>query len=147
MSNLAFERRTAGWPMTHQALQALEDELGRLRADVARLATAEVDEGEPVDLRPIRAARRLEQLTAVHQGAQIDEGTARAVIGRRASLLEEGHDPITYALVYPGEGDPAQGWISADSPLGAAILGAQAGDRVEVVAPAGRRLVTVVAVD
>ena len=54
---------------------------------------------------------------------------------------------VTYALVAPGEGAPSQGRISADSPLGAAILGRRAGDTVEIDAPAGRRRVTVECVE
>jgi transcription elongation GreA/GreB family factor len=49
--------------------------------------------------------------------------------------------------VFPGGGDPAQGWISADSPLGSAILGCMPGDRVDVTAPAGPRVVTMVSVE
>ena len=71
----------------------------------------------------------------------------RAVIGRRVTLLEEEGDSVTYALVFPGDGDPVQGWISADSPLGAAVLGCTPGDTVEVMAPAGPRVVTVLSVE
>jgi transcription elongation GreA/GreB family factor len=71
----------------------------------------------------------------------------RAVIGRRVTLLEEDGDSVTYGLVFPGDGDPIQGWISADSPLGAAVLGCAPGDRVEVDAPVGRRVVTVLSVE
>ena len=44
-------------------------------------------------------------------------------------------------------GTPAEGWLSADSPLGAAVLGRSPGDAVEVTAPAGSRVVTVLAVE
>ena len=71
----------------------------------------------------------------------------RAVIGRRVMIREQDGHAVTYALVFPGDGDPALGWISADAPLGAAILGHRAGDAVEVVAPAGRRTVTLVTID
>ena len=63
------------------------------------------------------------------------------------TLLEEEGDSVTYALVFPGDGDPVQGWISADSPLGAAVLGCTPGDIVEVMAPAGPRVVTVLSVE
>ena len=69
------------------------------------------------------------------------------IIGRRVTLLEEEGDSVTYALVFPGDGDPVQGWISADSPLGAAVLGCTPGDTVEVMAPAGPRVVTVLSVE
>ncbi len=125
MSNLAFERPAAQrWPMTTEAWRELADELGRLRT-----------------------ARRLDLLTSVFDAAeQVDEPT-RAVIGRQTTVLEEGDESVTYALVYPGDGDPAKGRISADSPMGSAILGACTGDSVEVIAPAGRRVITIVAVE
>jgi transcription elongation GreA/GreB family factor len=43
----------------------------------------------------------------------------------------------SYSIVYPGAGDPARSCISADSPLGAALLGARPGATVEVAAPGG----------
>ena len=82
-----------------------------------------------------KAARRLDVLSAVLDASEKVHEPDRAVIGRRVTLLEEGGDSVTYALVFPGDGDPLQGWISADSPLGAAVLGCTAGDRVEVIAP------------
>jgi transcription elongation GreA/GreB family factor len=63
------------------------------------------------------------------------------------TLLEEGGDSMTVALVFPGDGDPMQGWISADSPLGSAVIGASPGDVVQVMAPAGSRTVTVLSVE
>jgi transcription elongation GreA/GreB family factor len=61
--------------------------------------------------------------------------------------LEAGdEEAMPYEIVLPGSGDPSVGWISANSPLGDAILGAQAGDIVDVDAPGGRWSVTVVAV-
>jgi transcription elongation GreA/GreB family factor len=131
--------------MTGEAWLALVDELRRLRTDVASLA------GEPaegvVDLAVVTAARRLEVLSAVHDAAERIHEPERAVIGRRVTLLEPEGDSVTYALVFPGDGDPTQGWISADSPLGSAVLGCLPGDRVEVAAPAGRRVVTVLSVE
>ena len=69
------------------------------------------------------------------------------MIGRRITVLEPEGASVTYTLVFPGDGDPAQGWISADSPLGSAVLGCEPGDRAEVIAPAGRRIVTVLSVE
>ena len=53
---------------------------------------------------------------------------------------------MSYTIVFPGDGDPSRGWVSADSPLGSAVLGARAGESVHVAAPVGRWRVTVVAV-
>jgi transcription elongation GreA/GreB family factor len=146
MTELATRRpsREQRWPMTREAWLTLVDELGRLRADVASLA-GELADGV-VDLTVIKAARRLDVLSAVLDAAERIHESERAVIGRRVTVLEPEGESVSYRLVFPGDGDPAQGCISADSPLGSAILGCVPGDRVEVTAPAGRRLVTVLSV-
>ncbi len=49
-------------------------------------------------------------------------------------------------VVEPAYADAACGRVSIDSPLGRALLGQVAGDRVVVRAPAGRRVVSIVAI-
>jgi regulator of nucleoside diphosphate kinase len=46
-------------------------------------------------------------------------------------------------LVYPEQADPGKGRISVLSPLGNAILGARAGDRVSFTTPVGERWIRV----
>ena len=147
MTELATRRpsREQRWPMTEEAWLTLVAELGRLRVDVVSLAG---DQAQGVmDLAVIKAARRLDALSAVFDSAERTNESRQAVIGRRVTVLEPEGEPVTYALVFPGDGDPGQGWISADSPLGSAVLGCEPGDRVEVRAPAGRRVVTVLSVE
>ena len=146
MTQLAIRRHSSQqrWPMTPDAWLTLVDELGRLRTDLASLA--EQADGV-VDLAVIKTARRLDVLSTVVDAAEQIHEPEPAVIGRRVTVLEADGEAVTYALVFPGDGDPAQGCISADSPLGSAILGCQPGDRVEVAAPAGRRVVTVLSVE
>jgi transcription elongation GreA/GreB family factor len=131
--------------MTQEAWLTLVDELGRLRADVVSLAR-EPTQGV-VDLAVVMAARRLDVLSAVLDAAEQIHTPERAVIGRRITVLEPEGESVVYTLVFPGDGDPARGWISADSPLGSAVLRCEPGDRVEVIAPAGRRIVTVLSVE
>jgi GreA/GreB family transcription elongation factor len=147
MTELATRRpsREQRWPMTGEAWFTLVDELGRLRADVVSLA-GELPDGV-IDLAVIRAARRLDVLSAVLDAAERIHESDQAVIGRRVTVLEPEGESVTYRLAFPGDGDPAQGRISADSPLGSAVLGCWPGDRVEVTAPAGRRVVTVLSVE
>lgn len=146
MSELAIRRPSTrqSWPMTEEAWRSLVDELGRLRTDVASLAGAPAE--GVVDLAVVTAARRLDVLSAVLDAAERTNEPEHAAIGRRVTILEADGESVTYALVFPGDGDPHQGWISADSPLGSAVLGRGPGDRAEVAAPAGRRVVTVVSV-
>jgi transcription elongation GreA/GreB family factor len=146
MSELAIRQPSPQrWPMTGEAWLTLVDELGRLRSDVVSPA-ADLADGV-VDVAVVKAARRLGVLSAVLDTAERIHEPERAVIGRRVTVLEPEGESVTYDLVFPGDGDPARGWISADSPLGSAVLGCEPGDRVEVTAPAGRRVVTVLSVE
>lgn len=147
MSELAIRRpsRPRRWPMTGEAWLSLVDELGRLRTDLASFSRDLAD--GVVDLEAMKAARRLNLLSAVLDAAERNHESDAVVIGRRVTVLEADGESVTYALVFPGDGDPAQGWISADSPLGSAVLGCLPGDEVEVSAPAGRRVVAVVSVE
>jgi hypothetical protein len=149
MNEPAIRRPSANrrWPMTGAAWRTLVDELGRLRTDVAVLSGAGATDPGVVHVPVFKAARRLDVLSAVLDASEKIREPDRAVIGRRVTLLEEDGDSVTYALVFPGDGDPIQGWISADSPLGAAVLGCTPGDTVEVDAPVGRRVVTVLSVE
>lgn len=147
MSELAIRRRSGirRWPMTTSAWRALVDELGHLREQLHTL-------GGPTPTHEVHvpwtvARSRYDTLSLVLDEAEQVDASAGAVIGRRVTLLEDDGGSVTYLLVCPGEGDPARGWIAADSPLGGAVLGAVAGDLIHVIAPAGRRATTVLAVE
>lgn len=148
MSQAAASHRvsTRSWAMTDEAWQRLVDEIAQLRADLASLAGQGLEEGI-VRLPLAQASRRLETLRQVLDAAELATDPACAAIGRRVTLRDNADEAMTYWIVFPGDGDPEQGWISADSPLGAAVLGARAGDVVDVVAPVGRWPVTILAVD
>ncbi len=139
--------RTRPWPMTADSWRRLIDELERLRSDVAELASSAPPEAGIVHLPMAHASRRLDTLTEVLEFAETRDDADCAVIGRHVTLREDDGETARFTLVFPGDGDPGNGRISADSPLGAALLGARMGDVVEVVAPAGRRRVAIVAVD
>jgi transcription elongation GreA/GreB family factor len=147
MSELAIRRHSTEqrWPMTREAWFTLVDEVGRLRTDLASPAGDQAV--GVVDLAVFKAERRLKVLSAVLDTAERIHGPSAAVIGRRVTVLEAEGESVTYTLAFPGDGDPAKGWISADSPLGSAVLGCLPGDNVEVAAPAGRRVVTVLSVE
>lgn len=147
MSELATRRPLIhrSWPMTGEAWLTLVNELGRLRADAFSLA-GELADGV-IDLAVVKAARRLDVLSAVFDAAQRIHEPGIAVIGRRVTMREADGELVSYVLAFPGDGDPTQGWISADSPLGSAVLGCEPGDRVEVTAPAGKRFVTMLSVE
>jgi transcription elongation factor GreA len=78
----------------------------------------------------------IEQMLKSH--ALIDETptTAAARLGSTVVVESDG-ERQTYALVGPAEADPAGGRISYVSPVGAALVGAHAGDEVTVQLPRG----------
>lgn len=148
MTDLAIVRRTErrAWPMTSEAQRQLADEVADLRRDALMLAGG-VSDDDVIRLPVAQAARRLETLSAVLEAAVVVEDPGAVAIGRRATLLDQHGRTTTYSIVFPGDGDPSLGWVSADSPLGSAILGTRPGQTVEVAAPSGSWTATVVALD
>lgn len=134
------------WWMTGEAWSALHAELERLEAEIAADRLIEPDE-DVLWLPVADAVARLRALRDIHDEAGLDDTPGRVAIGRTVTIRETDGELETYLLVLPGDGDPGRGRVSADSPLGSAVLGATADDVVTVVAPAGSREVRVVAVD
>ena len=140
------EDKRRPWPLTPEAWTHLIDEIAGLRQEIANLTTQGLEEGI-VRLPVALAVRRLDTLEGVLGRAQVVEGASSCVIGRRATLRDESGASMSYEVVFPGDGNTDDGCISADSPLGRAILGARPGDEVHVDAPSGRWSVTLVSVD
>ncbi len=136
------------WPMTLAARESLVAEADRLADDVAhdKLARTTDDEGL-VHLHVAHAARKLNAIRAVLEASVVVTDPDTVLIGRRVTVCDANGQVSTYALVAPGDGDPSLGWISAGSPLGAAVLGRRPGDRVEVAAPAGSWTVAIIAAE
>ncbi len=151
MSELVTTRRSiprrwpTRWPMTTSAWHALVQELGLLREQLRTLGGSVSN--QPVHLPWVVARGRYETLSVVLDEAERVDASAGAVIGHRVTLREEDGSSVAYALVCPGSGDPDQGWVAADSPLGSALVHAEPGDRVEIRAPAGNRIATVLSVE
>jgi transcription elongation factor GreA len=58
--------------------------------------------------------------------------------GGTAEILDKGSDKLhTWTIVGPTEADVSKGKLSAESPVGAALLGRASGDEVEVQTPRG----------
>lgn len=90
--------------------------------------------------------RRLQSISEVLDHAVVADDRGLAAVGRRITFRETDGARMTLALVIPGDGDPRQGWVAIDSPLGRALLGARVGDEVTVRAPAGDRTVRIEAI-
>lgn len=142
--------RNEAWPMTREAFEALEADALRMSQELARTNgyTSGHMSGEPdapVFIPNISGQQLVRQYDAVREvllaAVVVDEPDV-AVIGRRVTLEDE-DGGADYALVIPGDGDPTNGWISVDSPVGSAVLGKRVGERVSIQAPAGVRYATI----
>ena len=86
-------------------------------------------------------ARILELESLIENAEIIDESTmdARSIsLGSVVKLFDEDYDEeITYSIVGSNQADPLEQKISDQSPIGRALMGKRAGERVTVTAPAG----------
>ena len=85
---------------------------------------------------------RIQELEALIENAEIiDESNmdVRAIsLGSLVKLFDEDfEEEITYSIVGSNQADPLEQKISDQSPIGRALMGKKAGDRVTVSAPAG----------
>jgi transcription elongation factor GreA len=147
-------------PITAAGKSALEAELDELvrvkRAEVvARIAHTR----EQGDLRENAGYHQAREDQSVIEGRiqEIQETLRRAVIidvradaetielGCTVTVRDE-FGEVTLQLVGPTETDAAAGRISAGSPVGKALMGRRAGDRVRVSAPGGAREMEIVTV-
>lgn len=94
---------------------------------------------------------RIEELEDILKSAEVindsnsgGPGTVR--LGSKVKVEVRGKHDI-FALVGEWEADPKEKKISHESPLGKALIGKNVGDKVEVEAPAGTVVYTVVSVD
>ena len=67
-------------------------------------------------------------------------------VGAKVEIQEDGTPPENYTIVGAAEADPANGFVSNESPLGKALMGHKAGDVVTVKAPNGEFTVKILKV-
>lgn len=70
-------------------------------------------------------------------------GTIR--VGSTVELKHEGKK-VTYTIVGPVEADPLEGKISNESPIGQALIGKKAGEKVNIETPKGKTTYSVAAI-
>ena len=147
--------------ITPDGFTRLQDELKGLwqrRADVTKALSAAAAEGDRsenaeyiyrkkelggIDRRIRYLQKRLPELKVA---GQTPDDPQRIFFGAWVTLEDENGDEHTYRIVGGDEFDPAQGWISLDSPLARALLKKTLDDEVEVQTPQGLRQYCVVAV-
>jgi transcription elongation factor GreA len=88
----------------------------------------------------------------------IDDQIKNAVIieegkGKRDAIeigcsveLEVDGQQLKYTIVGPNEADPAQGYISNETPLAEALMSHKAGEQVEFEAPSGTKIYKIISV-
>jgi transcription elongation GreA/GreB family factor len=138
----------AAIPLTEWSRQRLLQELDALRAERAvRLTFQAKQKGEDEVASDVPAAgvvlveRRIGQIEAslarsivVADGA-LDGETV--LLGSSVVVRWDDGAEERYEIVTPGEIERGAGRVSCDAPLGRALIGRRAGDRVSVAAPAG----------
>lgn len=150
----------SGEPITAAGIEELKAELAELegpkrQAMAARIKAAR-DEGDLKENAEYHVAKedqahmetRIKRLQERLQNAvvvQVDGDTDAFSFGRSAEVRDEqkGENQV-WTLVGSTEANLAEGRLSAESPIGRALMDAQVGATVEVETPRGNRAFTVV---
>ena len=142
-------------PITPDGLVALDREIEELETTARREMAARIlaarelgDLSENADYHIAKEdqahletkIKRLRQRRRDAQVTETDAGDAVFAFGRTAEVLDEASGNLhTWTIVGATEADLAQGKLSAQSPVGQALLGSSAGDSVDVQTPGGTR--------
>jgi len=147
--------------LTKAGMQALQERLDEFvtvkRPEVAeRLKRALEDGGELTENTEYEDAKNeqafieaeIARVTLILRNARlIDEQSLtndRVQIGSRVVIVEAGtKEQEEYQIVSSAEANPMSGKISDESPLGKALMGRKAGEKVTVHAPAGETVFTI----
>lgn len=147
--------------LTAEGKAALEERLEHLKivrrpevADRIQAAKADGDiseSGEYEDAKNEQAwvEGEIRDLEHKLQHAQIYEGGGSHIItlGSKVIVLDGEGEKNNWMIVGSAEANPRQSRISNESPVGQALMGHKAGDKVKVEAPAGVEELTIVKVE
>ena len=141
--------------LTPEGKQQLEEELHYLetekRAEVGeRIKVArefgDISENSEYDDAKNEQAileQRIAEINDVLANAQVVDTPKkgnRVVIGSTVTLTDDDGRERVFTIVGGAEADSAQGKISNESPVGAAVLGHKKGDVIEYEGPTGRKM-------
>ena len=154
-TNTAASSARPRWSMTSDALRGLRATAEQLAGDADRTGgyISGHMSGEPdaptlvPNVDGLRLLRQLNIVRRVLALAHVETDARLAVIGRHVTLEGPDGSRTSYALVIPGEGDPGNGRVSVDSPVGRAIYGCEGGDEIRIDAPDGTWTATVISVE
>lgn len=108
--------------------------------------TAAREELSFIDGRIDELEELLKQVIIISEDHKKTGGKKIIKLGSKVTLHVSGKKE-TFTVVGEWEADPVEKKISHQSPLGKALLGKKVGEKVEVEAPAGRILYSIVSVD
>jgi transcription elongation factor GreA len=138
--------------VTKKGLKKLEDELSHLvsvkRQEVANRLHEAIEDGELIENAEYEAAKneqafiegRILELEHILSHAKVikPKRTKDVVqVGSTVVVQQDGGPKETYTIVGAAEANPKEGLISNESPLGQALLDRKVKDQVEIEAPAG----------
>jgi transcription elongation factor GreA len=149
--------------LTREGFEKLQDELDTLRTqrrqEIAERLHEAMEGGELIENAEYEAAKneqafvegRIKELEVLLATARVvEEGPLADTVqvGTTVIIKEEGsRDEETYSIVGAAEANPSEGKISNESPLGKALINKKTGDKVQVDAPQGTFVVSIVKVE
>jgi transcription elongation factor GreA len=144
-----------GEPITPEGIAALREEIEQLegqgRTEMAARIKAARELGDLKENAEYHIAKedqahletkikRLRERLRTAVVVEVDGGADRFAFGRTAEVLDEEKGAVvTWTLVGSTEADLAAGRLSAESPIGQALLDAEPGKPVEVQTPRGSK--------
>jgi transcription elongation factor GreA len=144
-----------GEPITEEGITALREEIEQLegpgRTEMAARIKVAREEGDLKENAEYHIAKedqahletkikRLRERLRTAVVVEVDGGGNRFSFGRTAEVLDETKGAVnTWTLVGSTEADLAAGRLSAESPIGQALLDAEPGKPVKVETPRGSR--------
>ncbi len=148
-----------GEPITEEGIVALREEIEQLEgpartAMAARIKVAR-EEGDLKENAEYHIAKedqahletkikRLRERLRTAVVVEVDDGAECFSFGRTAEVLDEEKGAVnTWTLVGSTEADLAAGRLSAESPIGQALMDAEPGKPVEVQTPRGSKIFVV----
>lgn len=145
--------------LSKEYLEKLEDELEYLKtkrrpeiAEKIKIARSFGDLSENADYDEAKNEQgevetriaKVEDMIRNAKTIEVDENSDEVGVGNTVTVYDEEFDEtIDYKIVGTAESDPVKGFISNESPVGAALLGKKVDDRVEVNTPNGKMYFTV----
>jgi transcription elongation factor GreA len=149
------DTESGGEPITEQGLVALREEIEELEGPARTKMAARIkvarEEGDLKENAEYHIAKedqahletkikRLRERLRTAVVVEVDGSADTFAFGRTAEVLDQAKDEInTWTLVGSTEANLSEGRLSAESPIGRALLNAKVGKPIEIETPRGAR--------